>query len=64
MTPLEAISIVVAVVLLVDIILTLVMTDGMGAITTCTKCNKKFDGSVLVAIFQQTIHRCDDQLML
>lgn len=50
------------IVVIFDVTMTL-MLSPLGLISTCTKCNKKFDGTFLWVIIQQTVHRCDDNLI-
>lgn len=46
----------------IDIFITVAIAP-LGMISTCDRCNKKFDGTFLWNIALQLCHRCEDNLV-
>lgn len=59
----DALAVAIGLIVILDILYTLLISQGGIIISTCTRCNKQFSGTFLIAVIQQTVHRCDDNLI-
>lgn len=53
---------IIGIAVMLDVTITL-MFSPLGVMSTCSRCNKKFDGTFMWNIWKQTTHRCEDNLV-